>query len=159
MVTPITRFLQLGGRFHIPWPFTEALNRFLWMDYLCLLCIDRLRDTSFFVNNITRTTVKPRYIQLITMRLIYMNLFIRIHNNIYTCDLNTFNIHTYNRKYNVETHTVKTTKALFIWHEKNMAPLVCALRCRLYSRSSLLICKDFSLLSFSPIFFRWYSST
>ena len=147
------RFLQLGGGFHVPWPFTKSLNRFLWMDHLFLLCIDRLRDTSFFVNNITRTTVKPRYIQLITMRLIYMNSFISIHNNIYTCDLNTFNIHTYNTKYNMETHPGKTTKVLFIWHEKYMAPLVCALSCKLSSRSSLIIFTDFSLLSCSLIFY------
>ena len=84
------------------------------MDYLFLLCIDKLQDTSFFVNNITRTTVKPRYSQLIRMLLIYMNLFISIHNNIYTCDLNTLNIHTYNTKYNMETYPGKTTKVLFI---------------------------------------------
>ena len=35
--------------------------------------------------------------------------------------------------FNVETHPRKTTKALFIWHEKYMAPLVYALSCMLYS--------------------------
>ena len=35
---------------------------------------------------------------------------------------NTFNIYTFEIVYNVETHLGKTTKALFIWHEKYMAP-------------------------------------
>ena len=56
--------------------------------------------------------------------------------------------------FNVETHPGKTTKALFIWHEKYMAPFVCALSCRLCFRSSSLFYIDFTLLSCSLFFCR-----
>ena len=56
--------------------------------------------------------------------------------------------------FNVETHLGKTTKALFIWHEKYMAPLVCALSCRLCFRYSSLIYTNFSILSCFLVFCR-----
>ena len=57
----------------------------------------------------------------------------------YICDSNTFIIQTFNIVSNVETHLGKTTKVLFIWNEKYMEPLVCALRCILCSRYLFLI--------------------
>ena len=55
--------------------------------------------------------------------------------------------------FNVETHPRKTTNELFIWHEKYMAPFVCALIYRLYSISSSLIYTELSFLSFSIFFY------
>ena len=91
----------------------------------------------------------------------YKSCCMKIHKHKFTItyiyELSIFIIHTFDTEYNMETHPGKTTKALFIWHEKYMAPLVCALSCRLCSRSLFLIYTDFFLLSCSLILYSQFS--
>ena len=88
-----------------------------------------------------------------TYKIIHKKIHEHIFTTTYICNSIAFIIHTFDTLSNVETHLGKTTKVLFIWHERYMAPLVCALSDILYSRSLFFIYTYFLLLSCSLIFY------
>ena len=79
----------------------------------------------------------------------YTFLGLKHIHHIHSYEINTFIIYPMTQYLTWKPIREKTTKALFIWHEKYMAPFVHALSCKLCSRSSSLIYTYSSLLSCS----------
>ena len=88
----------------------------------------------------------------------FVRKYIRIYSRQHTCDSNTFIIYTFDTVSNMETHLGKNKKALFIWHEKYIAPFFYALSYRICSRSYSLIYTDLFLLFFFWFFPTWIYS-
>ena len=85
-----------------------------------------------------------------TYKLIHKKIHKHIFTVTYICSSSTFIIHTFDTISSVEIHMGKTTKALFIWHEKYMAPF--CLRTKLHTLFQIFLPYIYRLISPLMIF-------